>query len=109
VLYLDDTKSDNKGKIEGTKWTSIASTIKGQAIPAGALKLDFGADGKLIYNAGPNTFTGTYSLGMGDHVTLKLDQELQGRKSHTEKVQIDGEKLTMTDSDGQAMTFTRDK
>src|SRR5436190_21582149 len=92
VLLADDAaKSDNKGKIEGTKWTSVASKVKGIDIPAGALKLEFKADGKLTYEAGPQTFTGTYVLGKGETVTLKLDRELAGRKDHEEKVKIVGD------------------
>jgi len=41
--------SSNKGLIEGTKWKSKATTIKGQPIPAGILELEFHSDGKLVY------------------------------------------------------------
>jgi hypothetical protein len=104
--------SNNKGKIEGTKWSSLATTMNVknqgmQTIPAGALTLEFSSDYKLVYRAGPMTMTGTYSLGMGDYVTLKLDKELDGRKTHTEKVVISGDRLTMTDSDGTALTFEK--
>jgi hypothetical protein len=86
-------------------------TIKGQRVPAGALKLEFGKDGSLVYQAGPVTFRGTYSLGMGNNVTLKFDRELgdTGRKDHTEKIEINGDTLTMKDSDGQGGTFSRVK
>ena len=99
--------SKNKGKIEGTKWSSEAATVKGNVLPVGALKLDFGSDGRLAYKAGPTTYTGTYSLGFGDTVTLNLDQDLAGRKKHAEKVTINGDRLTMTDSDGTSLTFTK--
>ena len=108
ILLTCGCKSNNKGKIEG-KWSSIASTVKGQAVPEGLLKLEFGTDGSLVYSTGPITFKGTYSLGMGDSVTLKLDKELAGRKTHVEKVSISGDRLTMTDSDGTAMTFKKVK
>ena len=101
--------SSNKGKIEGTKWSSLAGTVKGQAFPDGIVGLEFGNDMKLVYKIGPMTYTGTYSLGMGSNVTLKLDQELPGtgRKDHVEKVTIDGDKLTMTDSDGTTLSFRK--
>jgi hypothetical protein len=108
ILMTCGCKSNNKGKIEG-KWSSIASTVKGKAVPEGFLTLEFGTDGSLVYAAGPITFKGTYSLGMGDNVTLKLDKELAGRKNHTEKVSISGDRLTMTDSDGTALTFKKVK
>jgi hypothetical protein len=101
--------SKNKGKIEGTKWSSEQGNVKGQVVPAGALSLDFGSDGKLVYKAGPTTFTGTYSLGFGDTVTLNLDQELAGRKRHAQKIVINGDRLTMSDSDGTALTFAKVK
>ena len=101
--------SKNKGKIEGTKWTSQAATIKGDVIPAGTLQLEFMKDGRLNYIAGPITFTGTYSLGFGNNVTLKLDRELSGRKTHVEKIVISGGQLTMSDSDGTSLTFDQMK
>src|SRR3954447_894141 len=90
VLFLSGCSSNNKGKIEGTKWSSVAANVKGRSLPAGALLLEFRSDGSLLYQAGPQTFTGTYALGAGDAVTLKLDQELAGRKNHREKVVING-------------------
>jgi hypothetical protein len=99
--------SNNKGKIEGTKWSSEAATMKGQQLQEGALKLEFGSDGRLVYKAGATTFTGTYSLGFGNTVTLNLDQELSGRKKHAQKVAINGDRLTMSDSDGTSMTFKK--
>ena len=105
LLLAAGCSSSNKGKIEGTKWTSLAATMKGQPLPAGILQLTFGKDGSVVYKAGPQTFTGTYSLGMGSNVTLNLNQDLAGRKKHVEKVTISGNQLTMTDSDGTQLTF----
>jgi hypothetical protein len=109
VLFVTGCSSSNKGKIEGTKWTSQASTVKGQAIPAGFLQLEFRSDGSMVYKIGPQNLTGKYSLGSGSKVTLNLDKELAGRKSHVEKVAISGEQLTMTDGDGTQMTFQKVK
>ncbi len=99
--------SDNRGKIEGTKWSSLPGTVKGQNLPGGVLKLDFAKGGKLVYRAGMKTMTGTYSLRVRDRVALKLDEKLAGVRSHTEKVVVDGDRLTMTDSDGTTLTFER--
>ena len=96
ILMAFGCSSNNKGKIEGTKWTSVATTMKGQPIPEGMLKLEFGADGKLVYRVMGQALTGTYSLGMGDHVTLNMDQDLAGRKSHVEKVSINGDPRAAT-------------
>jgi hypothetical protein len=102
-------KSDNAGKIEGTKWSSVEGTVKGQKLPAGALRLEFAKDGKLVYKAGPSTFTGTYELKAGDKVLLKFDQELAGRKEHDQKIVIKDNKLTMSDSDGTTLDFEKAK
>jgi hypothetical protein len=107
LLCAVGCNSNNKGKIEGTEWNSLATTLKGQNIPAGTLKLKFGADKSLVYNTPMGTFTGTYSLGSGDTVTLNLDKDLAGSRRHAERVTISGDRLTMTDSDGTAMTFER--
>jgi hypothetical protein len=109
VLGVTGCSSNNKGKIEGTKWSSNPTTVKGQPIPAGALRLEFTTDGKLTYVAGPMTFTGTYSLGGGDTVTFHLTQDLAGRKTHAEKISISGTTLTMTDSDGTSLSFSQVK
>jgi hypothetical protein len=109
VLLPLGCASSNKGKIEGTKWSSQAATIKGKTLPAGSLQLDFGKDGSLVYLAGPLTLKGTYSLGSGNYVTMNFEQELAGRKSHVQQVAIDGDHLTMTDSDGTQMTFDKQK
>jgi hypothetical protein len=101
--------SNNKGHIEGTKWTSEATTVKGINIRAGLLKLEFGKDGSLVYVAGAQRLTGKYTLGEGDSVTLHLDKELAGRKDHKEKIVIKKDKLTMTDSDGTSLTFVKAK
>ncbi len=107
LLGATGCNSNNKGKIEGTRWTSQAGVVKGLNVPAGLLELDFRATGGLVYRAGPKTMTGTYSLGWGDTVTLKLDEPLAGRKNHAEKVVVNGDYLTMTDTDGTTMTFER--
>jgi hypothetical protein len=103
----DKEASNNKGKIEDTKWSSLETIIKGKKIPAGILKLAFGKDGKLVYQVTSTKYTGTYVLNKGDEVVLRLDRELAGKTEHTEKIAITKDRLTMTDSDGTALTFER--
>jgi uncharacterized protein (TIGR03066 family) len=105
----DKTASNNKGKIEGTRWSSLAANIKGNVIPAGRQQLDFGKDGSLVYSAGPLTFKGTYELGAGDKVTFKFTQALFGKKEHIETIVIKDDKMTVTDSDGTGLTFEKKK
>jgi hypothetical protein len=109
VVFAAGCASENKGKIEGTRWRSYAATVKGQSVADGALKLQFQADGAVVYSAGGHAFTGTYRLGSGKTVVMNMDQEIAGRKTHSETVEIRGGKLTMTDSDGTALTFYQEK
>lgn len=94
--------SSNKGKIEGTKWTSQAGNMNGQAIPAGFIKLEFGEDGTLVFGNVLEESKGTYSLGLGEFVTLTFDGE-----SHMETIKVEGNTLEMFDSDGQSLKFTK--
>src|SRR5262249_10843580 len=64
---------------------------------------------QMAYGAGPTSYSGTYSLGWGDTVTFHLNQDLGGRKVHAEKIVIDSDKLTMTDTDGTQVTFQKEK
>jgi hypothetical protein len=108
TLALSGCSSNNKGKIEGTSWSSQAATIKGNMIPAGTLGLKFGADGSLVYKVGPTNYTGKYSLGFQNMLTMHLDQALAGQKNHVETVVIEGDKLTMSDMDGTSLTFQKE-
>lgn len=99
--------SNNKGKIEGTKWVSVPQTVKGQSLPDGFFKLDFAADKKVTYQVGPMTYTGKYSLGSGDMVTLNFDQDLAGRKQHMQTVKISGNEMVMSDMDGTSAKFRK--
>jgi hypothetical protein len=107
LLLAAGCSSSNKGKIEGTKWSSQATTLKGQAVSAGLMQLHFQPDGKMILKRGNESYTGTYSLGMGPTVTFQFEQEFNGRKIHAEKIVINGDELTLTDSDGKELPFRK--
>jgi hypothetical protein len=108
VILLVGCESTNKGKIEGTKWENEAATVDGKDLPGGRIKLEFGSDGKLVYDVVvAQRYNGTYSLGMGDNVTFNLDQEIKGQKQHREKISITGDRLTMKDPGGTAMSFSK--
>jgi hypothetical protein len=109
LLLVCGCASRNQGKIEGTKWTSVAATVKGHSFAAGVLQLDFGQDGRFEYHVGAATYTGTHSPGMGDWVTVQLDQGPAGRKTHRETVKINDDTLTLIDSDGTQLNFNRVK
>jgi len=104
--------SENRGKIEGTRWRSLAGTIQAQGrrvrVGDGFMELHFHQDGSLYYIVRGRIHTGKYSLGAGKAVTLYLDEAVAGMKVHTETVVIQGDRLTMTDSDGTELSFRRD-
>ena len=102
-----DRFSNNRGKIEGTKWSSVRGWVKGLDVPAGTLKLDFAADGRLRYDTPGGVFTGTYSLDSGDTVTFHLDRPLAGARQHAQRVVVNGNRLTVSDSDGTTLDFDR--
>ena len=96
--------SRNKGKLEGTKWTSQATTLNDEIIPAGRFQFEFKKDKRLVLSVGSVTYTGTYSLGSRNVVAFRFDKEVSGWKTHAQKVVIDGNQMTMSGSDG-SMTF----
>jgi len=51
--------------------------------------------------------TGTYTLGAMNTVVFNFDRELSGMKQHAEKISIQGDTLTMTDSDGTQISFSK--
>jgi hypothetical protein len=112
ALAVVGCESTNKGKIEGTKWSSNAVSIHGQKLGSGKCELEFYKDGTMDFSAtDPNgyrkVFPGRYSLSLGDLVVITFDQEVAGMKTHTERVSISKGELTMTDSDGTKLVFSR--
>ncbi len=98
-------QSNNKGKLEGTSWTSDPGKVKGTPVPEGFLKVNFLADGHLVLRGGGKHFNGTYSLGPGHMVSMHLDKELAGSTSFMETIVVEGKRMTMTDLDGTEIAF----
>jgi hypothetical protein len=73
----------------------------------GYIELDFHKDGSLYYIIRGKIHTGKYSLGPGRAVILHLDEPVAGLKTHTETVTIQGDRLTMTDTDGTELSFRK--
>lgn len=107
VLVVAAGCSSNKGKIEGSNWVSLETTLKGETLPPGARQMQFNKDGQLIFIVVGKVYKGFYSLGLGPAVTFTLDQEFEGRKIHPYKIVIDGKQLTMTRADGNPIIFQR--
>jgi hypothetical protein len=97
----------NEGKLEGTRWSSDAQTVKGNRLPPGALTLEFTRTGGMTYGVGNAPLTGRYVLGVGEFVRFDLDRELNRSKRHLQRIVVEGNKLKVTDFDGTAMVFTR--
>jgi hypothetical protein len=99
--------SSNKSKIESTTWASAATTVEDREVPAGERRLQFGKDGHLFYTIEGKLYKGNYTLGMGPSVTFTLEEDLEGRKIHPQKIVIDGDRLTLTNADGKGLMFQK--
>lgn len=108
-VCLAGCNSNNKGKIEGTKWVNEPMTFEGKRLRAGILRLEFDKDGTLRFGLAMAMKKGTYKLAGGDTVIMKFDTEVSGRKTHHEKITVSGDSLTMTDTDGKSLKFKRVK
>jgi uncharacterized protein (TIGR03066 family) len=102
--------SNNKKKILG-KWRGSMNLYGKQNFPV-SMVMEFGKDGSfLIKGYGPTKtlkIEGKYQLNSGDYVTLyDLSEPVMGSTTHREKVTIEGSSLTMVDTDGTTMKFTR--
>jgi len=109
ILCAVGCNSNNKGKIEGTTWKSQAFTTKGTSVPAGSITFEFTKDGKMTYTILGTPYTGRYSVGSGDYVTLYLDKELAGSKTHRQRIIIRNDTMQLIDTDGTSITFDRSK
>jgi len=106
-------ESNNRGKIEGTKWASRALTVEGVELPPATLVWHFGADGTFRYEIGPSLWTGNYFLEAGDSVRLHFEHVVfEKRKQYATKIRIDGRELTIlsnTEPSWTAPLFTLGK
>jgi len=108
LLPLAGCSSNNSGKIEDTVWLCDAQTVNGAPLARGALRLDFRADGTMTCTRQfTDVYQGKYSLSMGDYVRFRFDRPYGKATEHTEKLTIDGDKMTMMDADGTVVKFTR--
>ena len=100
--------SKNKGKIEGTTWENDSCFIEGKLFNSKSLVLDFAQGGgfKMTF-MGQTILNGTYSVGMGDMISLKFDQTVDGSNRSTEKITIEGDVLTMEDPKGKPIKFRK--
>jgi hypothetical protein len=101
--------SNNKGKIEGTTWIVTGGTIPAAGQNVG-LEYEFTTDGRLLVGAAglPKTQIAKYTLGMGSRLNLEIHDSKTGKTSKEfTSLKIDGDTMTMTDSDKTYLSFKR--
>src|SRR5262249_55968099 len=94
----------NKGKLEGTTWTSERQTFGGVVEPAGNRQVTFFRGGGLSYVAGK----GGEVVGAGEWVMVVLDKPLNNSKKHLVSIHVEGDRLTVTDQSG-TVSYVRAK
>jgi hypothetical protein len=104
---LAGCSSNNKGKIEGTTWTCRDQLANGKPVTAGSREFEFKADGGLVMLDNGVTYTGTYSLGSGDHVTFHFDKPYEGGKKHVRTIQINGDEMDLIEPSGMTVKFKK--
>jgi hypothetical protein len=108
VLCIVGCNSNNKGKLEGTKWSSQAFTPQGgKLIAAGMITFEFTTSGQVTYKIVDQSYTGRYTLNAGDYVTLHLDQPLAGSRTHRQRIIVRGTTMQLIDTDGTSITFDK--
>ena len=106
IFLFTGCPSNNKGRIEGTAWRSLAIVDEdGDEVPAGETEIEFTKGGTVYLRAPEGKYQGEYSLASGDWVTLHLDRELYGKKTHKQRVVIKGNRMTMFGRHGVSKTF----
>lgn len=106
-------KSDNVGKLEGTKWSSAyVPDFKGISGRGLTMSLQFTDGGRFTMELRSPQVSlrcgGTWRLGAGDTVYLDdVSPPLGGHTSFSESVVIAGDTMTMSDPDGTKIVFTK--
>lgn len=106
-------KSNNEGLLEDTRWSSAyVPDFKGMSGRGVTMTLAFHSDGRfnmgVVGPAGKFNFNGKWKLGSFDYVQLyDLSPPLGGMSAHMEKVTVSADTMTMADSDGTKLVFTR--
>jgi len=106
-------KSTLEGKLEDTKWNSAyVPDMFGISMRGVTMSLEFGADGSLKMGLKHAMFatliTGKWSYAGGEYVRMyDLSEALAGMYEHLEHITLAGDTLTMRDSDGTSITFTK--
>lgn len=106
-------KSENEGKLEGTKWSSAyIPDFKGISGRGATASIQFTDGGRFTMEfrlpQGSMRVSGTWRLGPGNAVYLDdITPPLGGHTSFTEYITVGGDAMTMEDPDGTRIVFTR--
>lgn len=106
-------KSENEGKLEGTKWSSAyIPDFKGISGRGATASIQFTDGGRFTMEfrlpQGSMRVSGTWRLGPGSAVYLdNIAPPLGGHTSFIEYISVGGDAMTMEDPDGTRIVFTR--
>jgi hypothetical protein len=106
-------KSENVGKLEGTKWSSAyVPDFKGISGRGLTMSIQFTDGGRFNMEMRSPLISlrcsGTWRLGSGETVYLDdVAPAVGGYTSFTESITITGDTMTMTDPDGTKIIFTK--
>jgi len=104
-------KSENEGKLEGTKWASAyVPEFKGVKGATATVRFTEGGQFSMELRVpqGAIRCSGTWRVGGGTAVYLEnVAPALGGQTSFTEYITVGGDAMTMEDPDGTKMVFTR--
>jgi hypothetical protein len=104
-------KSENEGKLEGTKWASAyVPEFKGVKGATATIRFTEGGQFSMELRVpqGAVRMGGNWRLGPGNTVYLdNVVPALSGQTSFTEYITIGGDTMTMEDPDGAKIVFTR--
>lgn len=106
---LPQAPSNNKSKLEGTRWVNEPGQFAGKHFIAGAFTLDFRGDNTFYWRFSDQIFTGSFSYGPGDLVYFTLTSPFMGRTDWKEVITISGDVMVMGGEDGITITFNRYK
>ncbi len=99
--------SQNRGKIEGTKWTNLAADVHNNPVPRDLIQIEFFPDGKLRYVIDQKEHGGSYSFGTRHYVFFRLDPPVEMISGYWEEVLLADRRLTLKDASGTALVFER--
>lgn len=104
-------KSENEGKLEGTKWASAyVPEFKGVKGATATIRFTEGGQFSMELRVpqGAVRMSGHWRLGPGSAVYLdNVAPALGGQTSFTEYITVGGDTMTMEDPDGAKIVFTR--